>query len=169
MPLPEWKGFDSYLPTVAIRPQLSPKRMIYWAPSVQDEVLFTDGGETDMIPVDLAFSGETNSTDTFKHRDGFEEVVKVKRISRGGVMKMDIERQVYGLPDELSCKTFFAPTLLTVEFPLVFPKGLVEVTGTKVGEELAGELISKMVGLRAQLDGIFPEELPAGPGPAGGE
>ena len=24
-----------------------------------------------------------------------------------------------------------------------------------------------MVGLRAQLDGIFPEELPAGPGPAG--
>ena len=169
MPLPGWNGSDSHLPTVAIRPRLSPKRMIYWAPSVKGDVLFTDGWETDIIPVDLGFSGETNSTDIFKHRDGFEEVVKVKRISRGGVMKMDIERQVYGLPEELSCKSFFAPTHLGVEFPLIFPRSLVEVAETKVGEELAGELISKMVGLRAQLDGIFPEELPAGPGPAGGE
>ena len=37
-----------------------------------------------MIPVDLGFSGETNSTDIFKHRDGFEEIVKVKRVTRGG-------------------------------------------------------------------------------------
>lgn len=158
MPLPGWNGYDSHLPTVAIRPRINPERMIYWAPSVEGNVLFTDGWETDMIPFDLGFSGETNSTDTFRHRDGFEEVVKVKRISRGGVMKMDIERQVYGLPDELSCKTFFAPTLLTVEFPLVFPKGLVEVEGTEVGKELAGELISKMTGLRTLLDGIFPDE-----------
>lgn len=155
MPLPGWNGYDSHLPTVAVRPQMSPKKMVYWAPSVEGNVLFTDGWETDMIPVDLGFSGETNSTDTFKHRAGFEEVVKVKRVSRAGKMVMDIERQVYGLPEELSCKAFFAPTLLTVEFPLIFPKSLVEVEGTKVGEELAGELISKMTGLRALLDGIF--------------
>lgn len=158
MPLPGWNGPDSHLPTVAFRPEMSPKKMIYWAPSVEGGVLFTDGWETGMIPFDLEFSGETNSTDTFKHRDGFEEVVKVKRISGAGKMRMDMERQVYGLPEELSCKAFFAPTLLTVEFPLIFPKSLVEVEGTEVGEELAGELISKMVGLRALLDGIFPEE-----------
>lgn len=156
MPLPDGGGFASHLPTVAIRPQISPKKMVYWAPSVEGNVLFTDGWETDMIPVDLGFSGETNSTDTFKHRDGFEEVVKVKRVTRGGVMKMDVERQVYDLPEELSCKAFFAPTHLKVEFPLVFPKNLMEIEGTEVDEELAGGLISKMTGLRALLDGIFP-------------
>jgi len=155
MPLPEW---GRHLPTVAIRPRMSPNRMVYWAPSVEGDVLFTDGWETDMMPVDLGFSGETNSIDTFKHRDGFEEVVKVKRVTRGEEMKMDIERQLYGLPDELSCESFFAPTHLAVEFPLVFPKSLMEVEGTKVSEELAGELISKMVGLRTLLEGIFPEE-----------
>lgn len=157
MPLPGWKGYDSYLPTAAIRPQMSPKKMVYWAPSVEGDVLFTDGWETDMIPVDLEFSGETNSTDIFMHRGGFKEIVKVKRISRAGKMRMEIMRRVFGLPEELSCKTFFAPTHLTTEFPLVFPKSLVEVTGTKVGEELAGELISKMTGLRALLEGIFPD------------
>ncbi len=155
MPLPEWGG---HLPTVAIRPRLMPRKLIYWAPSVEDNVLFTDGWETDMMPVDLGFSGEINSTDTFKHRGGFEEVVKVKRVTKGGEMKMDIERQLYGLPDELSCESFFAPTHLTTTFPLVFPKGLTEVVETEVGEELAGELVSKMVGLRALLEGIFPEE-----------
>lgn len=153
MPLPGWNG---HLPTVAIRPGMSPKKMVYWAPSVEGDVLFTDGWETDMIPVDLGFSGETNSTDIFKHRDGFKETVKVKRISRAGKMRMEIMRRVFGLPEELSCKAFFAPTHLTVEFPLVFPKSLVEVTGTKVGEELAGELISKMTGLQALLEGMFP-------------
>ncbi len=158
MPLPEGGGFAGHLPTVAIRPRLMPGRLIYWAPSVEGDVLFTDGWETDMIQVDLGFSGETNSTDTFKHRDGFEEVVKVKRVTRDGKMKLNVERQLYGLPKELSCESFFAPTHLAVELPSVFPRSLVEVVGTEVGEELAGELISKMVGLRALLDGIFPEE-----------
>ena len=158
MPLSGWRGFDSYLPTVAIRPRIMPGKLIYWAPSVEDGVLFTDGWETEMIPVDLSFSGETNSPDTFKHRNGFEEVMKVKRVTRGGEMKMNIERQLYGLPDELSRESFFAPAHLTTAFPLVFPRNLVEVMGTGVGEELAGELISKMVGLRALLEGIFPED-----------
>src|SRR3989344_5435262 len=118
MPLSGWRGFDSYLPTVAIRPRIMPGKLIYWAPSVEDGVLFTDGWE----------------------------------------MKMNIERQLYGLPDELSRESFFAPTHLTTAFPLVFPRELMEVEGIEVGEELAGELISKMEGLRALLDGTFPEE-----------
>ena len=80
-------------------------------------------------------------------------------------MKMDIERQVYGLPEELSCKSFLRRLILEWSF-LIFPREFGGSCGTKVGEELAGELISKMVGLRAQLDEYF-RRIACRPGPQG--
>ena len=157
MPLPGGRG-ETHLPTVAIRPRLMPGKMIYWAPSVEGEVLFTDGWEKDMLNLGSGFNGETNSTDIFNHRNGAREEVKIKRVIRAGEMRMEMERKVWDLRMELRGEPFFAPTSLKTGFPLVFPKNLVEVEEGKVGEELAGEMIFKMQGLRAILEGVFPEQ-----------
>lgn len=156
MPLPEPRGMTQ-LPTVAIRPRIMPGKMVYWAPSVEGDVLFTDAWEREVASFKPQFFGIglTHIYYIVRHRERAQEGITVRREGKEGVVRLETDRKVWGLPKELRDRPFFANTSMKTQFPLVFPRGLVEVEGDRVGEELAGELISKMLGLRAILEGVF--------------
>ena len=69
-----------------------------------------------MIPLIWGFRGDKLDRYIQTQR-WFRRNSEGETVSRAGKMKMDIERQVYGLPEELSCKSFLRRLILEWSFP----------------------------------------------------